>query len=100
MWYCLIGKSGPNSAAARLKNREAHLERLQALQDQGRMMTAGPLPAIDSEEPGSAGFSGSLIIAEFGSLPEARHWFAADPYNTGGVYQSQEVYPFKKVFPT
>ena len=99
MLYAIIGEDVENSLEKRLGARPAHLERLQALQDQGRLITAGPNPAIDSEDPGPAGFSGSLIIAEFESLETAQAWADADPYVKAGVYANVTVKPFKKVFP-
>ncbi len=78
--------------------RPAHLERLQELQDEGRLLTAGPMPAIDSENPGAAGFTGSTVIAEFNSLEDAKAWADADPYVSAGVYANVIVKPFKKVF--
>lgn len=99
MLYAIIAQDNDNSLEARLASRPAHLERLQELRNQGRLILAGPHPAIDSEEPGPAGFSGSLIVAEFASLEDARQWADADPYVAAGVYQSVTVKPFKKVFP-
>ena len=99
MLYTIIGEDVENSLEKRMEARPAHLERLQALQDQGRLITAGPNPAIDSEDPGPAGFSGSLIIAEFESLETAQAWADADPYVKAGVYANVTVKPFKKVFP-
>jgi uncharacterized protein YciI len=99
MLYTIIGEDRPDSLAARLSVRPAHLDRLNALQDQGRLILAGPFPAIDSIDPGPAGFSGSLIVAEFGSLEDARSWADADPYVAAGVYTQVSVKPFKKVFP-
>ena len=99
MLYAIIGEDVENSLEKRLGARPAHLEGLQALQDQGRLRTAGPNPAIDSEDPGPAGFSGSLIIAEFESLEAAQAWADADPYVKVGVYANVTVKPFKKVFP-
>ncbi|EED24688.1 protein YciI [Vibrio sp. 16] len=87
-----------NSLEKRLSVRPAHLERLQALQDQGRLLTAGPMPAVDSENPAEAGFTGSTVIAEFDSLAEAQSWADADPYVAAGVYEKVIVKPFKKVF--
>ena len=89
----------PNSLEARLNARPAHVERLKELVGQGRLLVAGPSPAVDSEDPGPAGFTGSLIIAEFDSLADARAWADADPYIAAGVYQSVEVKPYKKVLP-
>ena len=99
MLYVIVGQDRPDSLADRLAARPAHLARLKALQDEGRMLVAGPCPAIDSPDPGPAGFSGSLIVAEFASLAEAQAWADADPYVAAGVYASVVVKPFKKVFP-
>ncbi|SMF45555.1 YciI family protein [Pseudogulbenkiania subflava] len=99
MLYAIIGQDQPGSLENRLAARPAHLARLQALQEQGRLLVAGPFPAIDSPDPGPAGFSGSLIVAEFGSLDEARDWADADPYVAAGVYAQVEIKPFRKVFP-
>lgn len=99
MLFMIIGQDVDNSLEKRMQARPAHLERLQALQAQGRVLIAGPNPAIESEDPGEAGFTGSLIVAEFDSLAEARRWADADPYMAAGVYASVEVKPFKKVFP-
>ena len=98
MWYAIICKDVANSLALRKQARPAHLERLSQLQNEGRLLTAGPLPAIDSEEPGDNGFSGSLIIAEFASLSEAEAWANNDPYRHHGVYASTEITPYKQVF--
>jgi len=97
--YAVICKDVENSLDARLSARPAHLERLQDLQNQGRLVIAGPHPIVDSNDPGSCGFSGSLIIAEFDSLDAAQQWAAADPYTAAGVYDGVTVKPFKKVFP-
>ena len=99
MLYVIIGEDVANSLAQRLAARPAHLERLHALRDAGRLLVAGPNPAIDSNDPGEAGFSGSVIIAEFESLEAAQHWADADPYRAAGVYQRVTVKPFKKVLP-
>lgn len=99
MFYMIIGTDHPGSLDARLEARPAHVERLQALLAEGRLILAGPNPAIDSNDPADAGFSGSLIVAEFASLDEARIWADADPYVAAGVYQSVTVKPFKKVLP-
>ena len=99
MWYAIIGTDHPESLEARKSARPAHLARLQQLQDEGRMLLAGPFPAIDSEDPGPAGFSGSLIVAEFPSLAEAESWAKADPYVAAGVYRETAVRPFRKVLP-
>lgn len=98
MLYAIISEDRPNSLAARLQARPAHLERLQALRDQGRLVLAGPHPAIDAENPGEAGFTGSLVVAEFASLADAQQWANADPYITADVYQSVVIKPFKQVF--
>ncbi len=99
MLYVIIGEDHPQSLANRLAARPAHLERLQALQAQGRLILAGPNPAIDSNDPGEAGFTGSIIIAEFESLTAAQAWADADPYVAANVYQQVSVKPFKKVLP-
>lgn len=99
MLYAIIGRDVADSLAKRREIRPAHLARLTALQAEGRLLAAGPLPRIDSPEPGPAGFAGSLIVAEFASLEAARGWAEADPYLLGGVYQSVEVHPYIKVLP-
>ena len=99
MFYAIVGQDVPDSLNKRLAARPAHLERLQALQQAGRLLLAGPFPAIDSNDPGAAGFSGSLIVAEFDSLADAQAWADADPYVAAGVYADVSVKPFKKVFP-
>lgn len=99
MLYAIIGRDAPDSLDKRLAARPAHLQRLQALQAEGRLVIAGPLPAIDSPDPGPAGFTGSLIVAEFPSLAQAWAWAKADPYVAAGVYATAEVMPFKKVLP-
>lgn len=99
MFYAIVGEDHPDSLPARLSARPAHLERLKALQDAGRLLLAGPCPAIDSNDPGPAGFTGSLIVAEFASLDAARAWADADPYVAAGVYAKVSVKPFRKVFP-
>jgi len=99
MWYVIIGNDIPDSLEKRIKARPAHLERLQALKNAGRLLLAGPFPNIDNDDPGAAGFSGSLIVAEFSSLTDAQSWADADPYITAGVYSSVTVKPFKKVLP-
>ena len=99
MLYAIMGEDAPASLEKRLAARPAHLERLNALQAEGRLLLAGPFPAIDSVDPGPAGFSGSLIVAEFDSLDAARLWADADPYVAAGVYASVGVKPFKKVLP-
>ena len=99
MLYAIVGQDVPDSLDRRLAARPAHLERLQALQQAGRLLLAGPFPAIDSSDPGSAGFSGSLIVAEFDTLADAQAWAEADSYVAAGVYASVSVKPFKRVFP-
>lgn len=99
MLYAIIATDRADSLAARRQARPAHIERLQSLQSEGRLLLAGPHPAIDSPDPGEAGFSGSLIVAEFTSLESAQAWAAADPYIDAGVYSNVEVKPFKQVFP-
>jgi uncharacterized protein YciI len=98
MLYVIFSTDVKDSLAKRLSVREKHLARLQDLRDQGRLLTAGPMPAIDSDNPGEAGFTGSTVIAEFDSLNEAQAWADNDPYIEAGVYQSVVVKPFKKVF--
>jgi len=98
MFYAIISQDVEESLERRLSVRTDHIARLQALQDEGRMLIAGPHPAIDSEDPGPAGFTGSLIVAEFDSLKAAQEWADADPYITAGVYEKVIVKPFKKVF--
>ena len=99
MLYAIISQDVENSLQERLKARPEHLARLQALQNEGRLVLAGPHPAIDSNDPGEAGFTGSLVVAEFTSLDEAQNWADADPYIVAGVYQQVTVKPFKQVFP-
>lgn len=99
MWYLIHGIDHPNSLEGRKSARPAHLARLEALRDQGRLKLAGPLPAIDAEDPGPAGFTGSVIVAEFPSLQEAKAWADADPYVAAGVYARVEVRPFRPVLP-
>ncbi len=99
MLYAIMATDHPGTLAERLAARPAHLERLQLLQAEGRLILAGPHPAVDAEDPGPAGFSGSLIIAEFASLEAARAWADADPYVAAGVYAAVNVKPFKKVLP-
>ena len=99
MLYAIIAQDVKNSLQDRLSARPKHLERLTALQNQGRLILAGPHPAIDCEDPAEAGFSGSLVVAEFASLEQAIAWADADPYVTAGVYANVTVKPFKKVFP-
>lgn len=99
MWYAIHGIDHPNSLEGRRQARPAHLARLQALADAGRLKLAGPLPAIDAEDPGPAGFTGSLVVAEFPDLAAARAWAEADPYLAAGVYARVEVRPFRPVLP-
>lgn len=98
MYYAIISEDVADSLARRKGARPDHIARLGALRDQGRLLTAGPHPAIDSEEPGPNGFSGSLVIAEFDSLEDAERWAEADPYCAAGVYARVVVKPYKKVF--
>ena len=99
MLYAIIAEDTENSLPKRLETRPAHLERLNALLDEGRLILAGPHPAIDCEDPGEAGFSGSLVVAEFKSLEEAQAWANDDPYKHAGVYGKVTVKPFKRVMP-
>jgi uncharacterized protein YciI len=100
MLYAIIGQDVPNSLEFRKAARPAHVARLEALQNQGRLILAGPFPAADCADPGPAGFTGSLIVAEFPSLSEAHAWANSDPYMTEGVYQQIVVQPFRKTFPS
>ena len=99
MWFAIIGTDVPDSLEKRKAARPAHIERLQTLLSEGRLLIAGPFPAIDSNDPGPAGFTGSLILAEFPSLAEAQSWADADPYVAAGVYASVSVKPFIKALP-
>ncbi|WP_252271364.1 YciI family protein [Pseudomonas subflava] len=99
MLYAIIASDAPESLEKRLATRPAHLARLEQLKNEGRLVLAGPHPAIDSNDPGPAGFSGSLVVAEFESLAAAQSWADADPYRAAGVYASVLVKPFKKVLP-
>lgn len=99
MLYAIIAEDRPGTLEQRLAVRPAHVERLQALQADGRLILAGPCPAIDSPDPGPAGFSGSLIVAEFASLADARAWADVDPYVQASVYERVTIKPFKKVLP-
>jgi uncharacterized protein YciI len=99
MWYVIYSKDREDSLQARIAARPAHLERLEALLNEGRLLLAGPRPAIDAADPGPAGFLGSLVVAEFDSLDDARDWAEADPYFSAGAYDSVEVSPFKRVLP-
>ncbi|MDO6459443.1 YciI family protein [Granulosicoccaceae sp. 1_MG-2023] len=100
MLYMILGKDVADSLEKRLAARPEHLARLQALQEEGRLVLAGPFPAVDSPDPGDAGFSGSLIVAEFASLNDAEIWAAGDPYMAAGVYEHVTVKPFKQVLPS
>lgn len=99
MFYVMIGEDAPGKLDDRMAVRPAHLARLEALRDEGRLLVAGPMPAIDSPDPGPAGFYGSLVIAEFASQSDAEAWLAADPYVTHGVFARTTVKPYKKVLP-
>jgi hypothetical protein len=99
MFYAIVGQDVPDSLDRRLAARPAHLARLHAMQQSGRLLLAGPFPAIDSADPGAAGFSGSLIVAEFDTLDAAQLWADADPYVAAGVFASVSVKPFRKVLP-
>ena len=99
MLYLIVGEDTPNSLEKRLAVRPDHVARLQALQAEGRLVLAGPFPAVDSPDPGAAGFTGSAIVAEFASLADAQAWADADPYCAAGVYQRVDVRPFCKVLP-
>ena len=99
MWYAIEGHDGPDVLAQRTAARPAHLARLHALRDEGRLLLAGPCPAIDAEDPGPAGFSGSIVIAECESIEAARAWADADPYVEAGVYRRVDVRPFRPVLP-
>ncbi|KJF88805.1 YciI family protein [Photobacterium phosphoreum] len=99
MWYVIFSQDVENSLERRMSVREQHLARLKELQQQDRLLVAGPMPAIDSENPGEAGFTGSTVIADFESLEQAQQWANADPYIDAGVYANVIVKPFKKVLP-
>ena len=99
MWYAIISEDVEISLPLRTKSREAHLDRMRLLVNEGRVLIAGPHPAIDSEDPGPAGFSGSLVVVDFPSLEEAQDWADADPYVAAGVYAKVVVKPFKRVLP-
>ncbi len=99
MWYAIMAEDAPNSLDKRLAARPEHLKRLQDLQNEARLLLAGPFPAIDSSDPGAAGFSGSLIVAEFTNLEEAKEWANNDPFVITGVYKSVIVKPFRKTLP-
>lgn len=100
MLYLIYAEDFADSLEKRLSTRDQHLARLSALQNEGRLILGGPCPAIDSNDPGEAGFTGSLIVADFGSLEQAQSWADADPYLLGGVYEKVTVKPYKKVFPS
>ncbi|MEO7478966.1 MAG: YciI family protein [Lysobacteraceae bacterium] len=99
MLYAIVGSDHPDSLSVRLSARPAHVARLLALRDAGRLILAGPFPAIDADDPGPAGFSGSLIVAEFASLEDAKAWADADPYIAAGVYEKVDVRPFRRTLP-
>jgi uncharacterized protein YciI len=99
MWYSIVSEDVADSLALRKSARTAHLARLNALQDAGRLLVAGPSPAVEANDPGDAGFTGSLIIAEFDTLADAKAWADADPYVEAGVYAEVSIKPFKKVLP-
>lgn len=99
MWYAIEGYDAPGTLDRRLQARPTHLARLQTLKEAGRLLLAGPCPAIDAEDPGPAGFSGSLVVAEFETLAAARAWAESDPYVEAGVYARVEVRPFRPVLP-
>ncbi len=99
MWYAIVGTDVPDSLEKRKAVRPAHIERLQKLLGEGRLLLAGPFPAIDAEDPGPAGFTGSLILAEFPSLADAEAWAKDDPYVAAGVYADVSVKPFRKALP-
>ncbi|MFW5447117.1 MAG: YciI family protein [Methylophagaceae bacterium] len=99
MLYAILSEDITNSLPLRIKARPAHIERLNELKQQGRLVLAGPHPAIDSNDPGDAGFTGSLVVAEFADLESAQAWADADPYVAAGIYENVVVKPFKKVLP-
>lgn len=99
MWYMIFARDVDSSLERRRSARPAHLQRLATLRDAGRLLLAGPLPGIDAEDPGSAGYVGSLVVAEFDSIEMANAWAEADPYVAAGVYANLEVHPFRKVLP-
>lgn len=99
MWYVIFSQDVENSLERRMSVREKHLARLKDLQNEGRLLVAGPMPAIDDENPGEAGYTGSTVIADFASLEDAQAWADADPYIDAGVYEKVIVKPFKKVLP-
>jgi len=99
MWYAIEGYDAADALPKRMAARPAHVARLTELLDQGRLLLAGPCPAIDAEDPGPAGYSGSIVIAEFDSLQAARSWAESDPYLEAGAYARVEVRPFRKTLP-
>lgn len=99
MWYAIISEDVENSLPLRKQHRAAHLDRIQMLANSNRLLIAGPHPAIDSEDPGDAGFSGSLVVAKFADLQEANSWAAQDPFLLNGIYAKVTVKPYKKVLP-
>ena len=99
MWYAIIAEDVPGTLEKRLQARPEHLDRLNSLKNEGRLLLAGPFPAIDSPDPGAAGFSGSLIVAEFDDIQTAKQWADADPYVSAGVYHQVVVKPFRKTLP-
>ena len=99
MWYVILCQDQLNSLQKRLENRKAHRERLSSLQNEGRLLVAGPFPNLDTSEPGEEGYSGSMIVAEFNSLEDAKKWSDSDPYVLSGVYKNFEVKPFIKALP-
>ncbi|MGJ8515175.1 YciI family protein [Carnimonas bestiolae] len=99
MFYAIVSQDHPNTLDKRMAARPDHLARLEKLKAEGRLVAAGPNPAVDSEAPGDAGFTGSTVIAQFDSLDDAKQWASEDPYNAAGVYESTSVKPFLKVFP-
>ena len=99
MWYAIMCEDVADSLQKRMSVRPAHVQRLEALKREGRLLLAGPLPAVDAEDPGQAGFTGSLIVAEFKSLAEAKAWADADPYTGAGVFKQVTVKPFRKTLP-
>jgi uncharacterized protein YciI len=99
MWYLVIAKDRPGSLQQRLQSRPEHLARLHDLNAQGRLKIAGPMPAVDDDNPGDAGFTGSMLVVSFDNIEQAREWVNADPYFLAGVYKDAEIYPYKPVLP-
>lgn len=99
MWYAIVAEDVPNSLEKRMAARPEHLARLQVLQNEGRLLLAGPFPAVDSVDPGPSGYTGSLIVAEFANLEAAQTWAMADPFVNSGVYANVSVKPFRKTLP-